>query len=125
MEEKLTLEQIAPYLPYNPFIWHLGTKTKSKLTIIYFNSDSYCNVRELLNEKSEWYKLILRPLNDYNKIDAILDEFSENTLRDFKKGLESGKIILPYEIAVLFFKNHIDLFNLIPQGLAVNMHELN
>jgi hypothetical protein len=84
-----------------------------------------------LNQAIEQFKLlpILRPLSDYKEINSPAMKDLNCDLSDQIRILELANkevsfYYLPYGIAQLLFEAHIDSFNLIPDGLAIDINSL-
>jgi|688.fasta_scaffold1425821_1 hypothetical protein len=124
----LTLEHLAPYLPFkieglNPFNEKnkiIGLKNET-----YFiengNTYAYGDIRDC--------RLILKPLSDFYDInapafiDTNFDISTQLVLVDLcsKKQHYSG---VRYSDMQEFLREHIDIFNLIEQDLAVSIHDV-
>lgn len=120
---KLTLEHLAPYLPYNLQILNGWRDIK---TLNYSHLDDEGNgfinhVMPILEPISsitlEWFQ---------NNIDEGIEDFRINCEPDHNHfSVEvCDKILgwsaLSYEEYQLFFKHHIDVFGLIDRGLAID-----
>ncbi len=109
--EKLTLKELAPYLPYRlqvqdiayPSIFIMGVDT---IELPYF--------------QTEYYKPILRPLSDLR-----LEHAKNCQYHSLKRFLE---VIKAQRIEVMFWddllNNHYDVFGLIEKGLAIDINTL-
>lgn len=122
---KLTIKEIVPYLPYGLKV--LLGKNKRDLTAISLDSPfvfvtDYVGSREKQMAGIENVKPILRPLSDYKKFEDILDEMSDF---DHISIEECRMDLLPYSVILKMFENHIDVFYLIPDGLAIDINTLN
>ena len=117
---KLTIEHLSGYLPYRVMMWN--GKVARPLKRIHLNGvlqigNDYPFISAMFN------KPILIPLEKCyswsSEMMAIkMDYPDKKKLERFAK----GKIKLddlPYDLVQICFKHHIDIFNLIPQGLAV------
>jgi hypothetical protein len=111
---KLEIKHLAGYLPYDLKVSDIDTLNYGT---------GIGGIDHILTTKNEKYKPRLIPLQKCyswsSEMMAIKIDYPD------KKKLEriaKGKIKLedlPYRIIQICFKNHIDIFNLIPQGLAV------
>jgi len=72
---------------------------------------------------TEKFKPILHPLSDYEKFDEIVLEMSNYDMSIIDENPDMVKR-LPYDIIELMFKNHIDIYGLIKEGLAININNL-
>jgi hypothetical protein len=70
------------------------------------------------------FKPILRPLSDYEKFEQIVAEMTCYEMGMIDENANHSKMI-SYLTVELMFKYHIDVFNLIPQGLAIDINTLN
>lgn len=109
--EKLELKHLAPYLPYKLNLERINYKNErfKKLTAY-----DLCPDGEIDNIKP-----ILRPIEDlYNeKTDfgiKIVHYFN------FKTNVKLDYRNFPYHVMEQLFKNHFDVFGLIPKGLAIS-----
>ncbi|MCL7987674.1 hypothetical protein M8998_06965 [Sphingobacterium sp. lm-10] len=137
--DKLTLEHLAPYLPY-------GLKVKAvlgirKLKRLEIGTDHFFGITYFQDSKKITLphikcKPILRPLSD-----LTIDWFKENIDQDlegFRINCEPDKnhfsvevcdkvigwTAISYEEYRLFFKDNIDVFGLIDAGLAIDINTL-
>jgi hypothetical protein len=132
----LTLEHLAPYLPYGLKMIFEGKKgrivevtglrvagiNEKTSKLIYFSS-----ISETLSIR--YFKPILRPLSDFYDInapafiDTNFDISTQLVLVDLcsKKQHYSG---VRYSDMQEFLREHIDFFNLIEQDLAVSIHDV-
>lgn len=65
-------------------------------------------------------ELVLKPLKEFRNIPEILDEFSASSLEQFEEFVVNTSLRglnylqwVPFDIAKLCFKHHLDLFNLL------------
>lgn len=130
--EKLTIEHLAPYLPY-------GVKAKTKRSeFIVVGAHDYTIFGDNENgEMEEYYedvKPILRPLSDLTKeiehsgerfapVDWIREnlDYDEYSIDYYINHTER----LPYEIVQKLFEWHFDVSRLIEKGLAIDINTLN
>lgn len=149
---KLELKHLAPYLPYElkgvvknyeykeTYIDNLDTISfyDKVLTFTGVSSDVYLD-----NTESGEFKPILRPLSDLTKeeLSILFGYHSEDCIVDFEIITtpfdEFGYIeyelfgvghistcIAGYNDLQKLFKKHYDIFNLIPQNLAIDINTL-
>ncbi|RYD77408.1 MAG: hypothetical protein EOP55_09380 [Sphingobacteriales bacterium] len=110
---KLTLEELAPYLPYNLLI-----STPLWVT----------DIRELTTENfdrvtSFWNtKAILRPIDEIS-----LDEVIEHT-DDHDEIMQAFKddtlLYVRHDLFIILVKNHFDVFGLIEKDLAIDINSI-
>lgn len=140
MEAHLKIEHLAPYLPYRLKMRCIEDKTNHILTIAHQTYDlSTVGLYPIL--KGDFYKKfkpILRPLSEfeYDHIVQIKEHLRIGQWCDyydtyfdawFDDIANIDKLVLqcPYEIMQFFLKCHFDIFNLIPQGLAISINDIN
>jgi hypothetical protein len=80
-------------------------------------------ILERINVKLSDIKPILRPLSNYEDIDEILNEMNDYEIIMIEDNPDLIKR-LSYDVIELMFKNHIDIFGLIPKGLAIDKNTL-
>lgn len=126
---KLEIKHLAPYLPYG-----LKAKFKAKNkktcrkyvigTVSVMYSDCSICCYDTVNSTPDNFKPILRPLSDYTDINSdamnslncdMLDQIQISEFASKKISLSSVSVGV-FEICV---SNHIDVFGLIDQGLAL------
>lgn len=131
--KQLTIAHLAPYLPYglevlddDNVLWKLqALYSNAEVAIVENDYNAGCYEKGF-----EEIKPILKPLIEIKKILEIMDEFSEYSWNTFENTffLEvqclNWKDFVTYEIAELCFKHHLDLFNLIKGGLAIDYNSL-
>ena len=125
---KLELKHLAPYLPYAVHLmneygrWHNTTLNRS------------LSLFDMLEMKP-----ILRPVSDLDiLIETCFNHISHATKEEqflidlfCYENISTDECIsdldltkLPYECVDYFFENHYDFFDLIPQGLAISIHDV-
>jgi len=126
--DKLELKYIAPYLPYKLSIQH-GDKSKvmnmGKGSSVYWIG---------ISAVIDWYnsemlskpKPILRPMSDFwdtskSWMQQVRD--IDNSI-EFWSGEFDNPCHLPYVCFELLIRNHFDVFDLIGQGLAIDINTL-
>ena len=116
--EKLELKHLAPYLPY-------GLKCTDKGAVVEITVHNFdMSIIAMRNE----FKPILRPLSDIKNFEDIMDEFSVRSFEAFENhffDIALGRSLncfdnVNYTIVELCFKHHLDIFGLIPKGLAIS-----
>lgn len=130
--KKLTIEQLAPYLPYglkvleefdvnDPQIREVTGISNSTITT---NLQRYpfrqvCNIDDI--------KPILRPLSDLT--DEYLSELNLDVADEIElREVKDGKMLtgyLPHLLHELLISKHFDLFDLINSGLAIDINTLS
>ena len=112
--EKLELKHLAPYLPY---------ELKGKDI-----QEGFDGIREMNIKTIDYFlhnvKPILRPLSDltngkYYKCLEVL--YSEEKI---KRILNEHWCHWEYKVLILCFEEHIDVFGLIPKGLAISYSDV-
>jgi len=130
---ELELKHIAPYLPYGIKMYFEKSGRIELLTGIQLSihSDHYTfNFTDKWIDPNIWnYKLILRPLSDYDNINlfAVIDLNCDLTNQIELESYATNKIglsDLSYLTVELCFQNHIDIFRLIDAGLAIDINTL-
>jgi hypothetical protein len=130
---KLELKHIAPYLPYD-------IKVEFELN---YHSDyipnetkdyEYKGICVLHQVDFEWisefktYKPILRPLSDLTKeiqIGEYFMTFKEHLQRMFPaESMHTNIATWSYRVVSLLFEWHFDVFQLIPNGLAIDINTI-
>lgn len=152
MENKLTLEHLAPYLPYGLKLYHVGYKAKHILDTsikegVYDREMSAVTLTAMVNG-NEYLKPILHPLSDLTKeiehngekfvpIDYINGEFrleipNKIELQNWVKNISIHFVLAEwvgiedlYKLFKLLFQWHFDVFGLINKGLAIDINTLN
>lgn len=112
--EKLTLEHLAPYLPYDLRIKD-GTSE--------FTMDG-----SFLHQAIEYpllykdFKPILTPLEDFIGSEADKEIFGKGTYNMDSK-INYKECLYYWEVQILL-KHHFDIFGLLERGLAVSIHDI-
>lgn len=139
--DKLTLKELAPYLPYKLRVqgshWvgdllgirHTKKKDGTEIQGAFIQADSY-NYEFAIPLHT--FKPILRPLPDLTKESGIKDEDLtefEKTLKDPWKGAVALVQIAnasewTYSDVERMFKRHYDVFGLIKKGLAIDINTI-
>jgi hypothetical protein len=109
-----------------------GYKTEKKIFrvtgINNNNNIKIDNISGFYNIKA--FKLILRPLSEYNQIEEINERFSKYDKEQFENaffifgGCNNRLDFINYTQAQLMFKYHLDIFGLIDKGLAIDIKTL-
>jgi len=134
--EKLTIEHVAPYLPYVLFGTFLGTKDiVTKIELEHKIISSLNNGNVLIND----FKPILHPLSDLkyeirvtgkkavvaNKLAMINYGFAGHhppTGDQIKEKIKNGT--LTFNDSKILFEWHFDVFRLIEKRLAIDINTL-
>jgi len=125
--ERLELKHLAPYLPYGLMIncdFKDGDVWACKLEGI--------SVDEAFLEGADWsykdntdFKPILRPMSDLTEGNWCRESgYAGRYIDDVADGNEELQY-LSYNLCLFLFKNHFDVFGLIPAGLAIDINTLN
>lgn len=123
---ELEIKHIAPYLPYGLKVIKIKDNIKQSVYSASFRGVYFIDSRASLYRFSE-IKPILLPLERLNefKVELALLGYQidgngmDNIIQDIKDGRAE------YDIMQLCFEKHIDVFNLIPSGLAIDKTTLN
>jgi len=126
---KLELKHLAPYLPFELKLYlpvHDTTHLMRSLSLIFINREIY--YRDI--------KPILRPLSDLTKeiehngerfvpTDRLYFDFDRHGLNGFDfQDIEKTPLEYPFNIVIQLFEWNFDVFNLIEQGLAIDINTL-
>ena len=135
MENTLTLEHVSAYLPYKlkayqtVFTQVKGGKDKATKEIRIVNSTTIYNFFQLGKYKAhEHVKPILRPLSDltkeieHNGVKFVTKDFIHYTYPSEMIGLNPAT--WSYRVLIKLFELHFDVFNLIPQNLAIDINTI-
>jgi hypothetical protein len=129
--KKLEQKHIAPYFPYKvkaifPETNKKGCKKYVIGTIGYLFSNCSIGCYDTVNAYPDKFKLLLKPLDRYKDINSqaftdlncdLTDQINISNLACQNIGLSS----FPYTTAEICFQNHIDIFGLIDQNLAISI----
>ena len=147
MKEKLTLEHLAPYLPYGLICIHKFSKMKNVPNplligsaaaparspilekeeerlppiygVVYYKKVQNRKGKYTIEEVLEYGKPILRPLSDL----MVGVDFTDLEIYELQtKGIWSKFSIAQWEAV---WRNHYDIFGLIEKGLAIDINTLN
>lgn len=145
--KELKLEHLAPYLPYDLKITHVGQPEVMYTMNTIINScfiGDHSNLDDEYNTKLYLIKPILRPLSDLTKeIEVNGKKFVPAEylwmcdIAEWKSFEIYGKIpdywdacmkVIPYETEYRtmqkLFKMHFDVFGLIEKGLAIDINDV-
>ena len=135
MKKELTIKELAPYLPYE-----LEVKGKMEDVIGIWKMSASDSIIDIPIGAIDGVHLkpLLRPLSSLTKeiehngykgslIEKIKDialsgQIAEELWPKLHWAItnpDSNKMNLPYWVCEILFENHIDVFNLIPSGLAI------
>jgi hypothetical protein len=126
---KLTIEHLAPYLPYG-----LKCKGKKIYKLIYSIEEAcdgdWCTILSTLNGKNKPILRSISSLFDNNKIVKVkMEELncSSKVVFELFYLFMKDKTIndISYETYIVMCKNHIDMFDLIKNNLAIDINTLN
>ena len=124
--EKLELKHLSPYLPYELKGRYYPTQNKSVGTVTID-----CETLHRFENELDKLKPILRPLDSVcdgmndetpNPCFDELDEGSKDCFRCLSD--QEALDVLPYSDMIILFKYHIDVFGLIPKGLAIDINTI-
>jgi len=129
----ITLAQWCAYLPYGitvqaDQIWE-GYQTK---LVESNHTNSFNNGFTLSSAKEYNAKPLLRPMNDDINVSAVMQVYRSaydrkdlvwnSKLSLFVSQIDGARLpiyCIPYDVVQAFLAAHYDIFNLIPQGLAL------
>lgn len=115
---------LAPYLPYSVKIEHPTLMIgKRKISELYSIKELHIEIQHRMYVEISQCKLILKPLTDYSEILEITDEMNDYEIQMIEDNPDMIKR-LGYDVIEKMLKHHIDIFGLIPQGLAVSIHDV-
>ena len=130
--KKLEYKFISPYLPFELRFQHQETKKEDVMTMVHVDN-------EIMLKNQNWYVgletrnwfPILRPLSDLtDPIEELGGCMEVETLQCrelYQQMVKIGEIqisFIPYQIMTYLFENHYDVFELIPEGLAIDINTL-
>lgn len=134
-QEKITLEEICAYLPYGVKVQHTFYGERNEVFID--TIESVCSESLSFEIGRDYYfkdpepdsdiKLILHPLEsifekeDFKGLELNISDLQYMSI--FNKNYPC-KEILRYNQMQLLFKHHIDVFNLIGRGLAIDVNTI-
>lgn len=118
--KELKLEHLCGYLPYDLASYKVfeGIVSIRPVTLHNIMLFIYGDINS---------KILLNPIKEIFNITEIMDLFSDDTLEAFKNRLIGFDDVTEYisgKQLLLCYKNHIDVYNLIGQGLALNKKDL-
>ncbi|RZL97274.1 MAG: hypothetical protein EOO88_62700 [Pedobacter sp.] len=139
--EKLTLEYLAPYLPYKLVLGLTNSHAPIICTGLTIHEDGIMahHKKGSVNVSLEkWYKPILRPMSDLLKVIShngkkiCLVEWLEDfycTLDLHEQAIRLTNDIrwvnqCDYMLIVHLIEHHFDVFGLIEKGLAISIHDV-
>ena len=125
--EKLELTHLAHYLPYGLIMEYNGNENAEiKVALINLTDRFYSIPTAILSN----FKPILRPLSDYSDLsgnamnDLNCDVSNQITINEYATGyIGIGQV--DYETILIMAENHIDMFKLIPNNLAIDIKTLS
>lgn len=118
---KLTIKELAPYLPYGVKVEYNMNFSIRELTGIDSLEEIYLQTKD--GDSSFWYEIhgfkpILRPLADL----MVGVDFNEETIHKIQcKGIWAELSLSQWETV---FQFHYDIFGLIEQNLAIDIKEV-
>ena len=121
---ELELKHLAGYLPYGLYFMYDAEPSEYLMLGLTDKAIKLDEVTESLTPAwvgyNDYFKPILRPLSDLTAGYFSAWFVSE---KRFHKQLANGD--LPYIIINELYEDHFDVHNLIENGLAININELN
>jgi hypothetical protein len=142
---ELEIKHLAPYLPYGLKLQYVVREKVEKTGVLqsishrdFETHPTRVSIEGLYNEEHIWmFKPILRPLSDLNNEIVINGEKHqmwllingqkalENVGIENMNGYQYSILELSYNKIQTILKFHFDIFNLIGQGLAVDINTIN
>lgn len=124
---KLEMKHLAPYLPYELTCVDGGGNIFYAAHFTPNGQHRLVNIGELLFNKSyiikePKYRLILRPLSDLKKSGVDFGEYYNENITELNKEAIYGTC--EYNVMQKLLENHFDVFGLIPNGLAVDVNDI-
>ena len=116
--KELTLEHLSAHLPYGIDVVNAyGNVVKN------ISPNTFIGEYNVFIGLDKDCKLILRPLSDlYKEENSIGGAIAMRTYNMLKRG--HNVYTLSFGIVSDLCKYHYDVFNLIPQGLAISIHDI-
>jgi hypothetical protein len=119
----ITKYELAPYLPYELKVKN-GDKVETLNNIhaieTYMGASWYCKSSEGTFFGLKSVIPLLKPLHLFKDIEEITDEMTIREIESISDGFNVLDIT-NYRAVSLMFKHHIDVFNLINKGLAIDV----
>lgn len=143
--EKLTIEHLAPYLPYgltvlfNNEVYEVRGMDDVELALINIGWVPIENAKPILRPLSDLHLIFndfvnVMPYGDEYKSHLFLDEIKHTEKTDLFiiKSTVCSELIInksqpltaPYLAIQVMLKNHFDVFDLISQGLAIDINTI-
>jgi hypothetical protein len=125
---ELELKHLAAYWPYKlkcQYIYSGNIGTISNIYTIgscYDNDDIKISIDFYEAEHIWMFKPILRPLSDLTKEELINQGFSHHI--DYLTHEKQDPLKAPYDMVQYLLSQHYDIFNLIPNNLAIDINTL-
>lgn len=130
----IKIEEIVPYLPYGlhwqrfidkPFVGEPRFVTIPNPRILIEHDSTF----EVMKSAMEYYDLeflkpILRPLSDTKKIEFRKLMLVLHSPKKIDNLLKESPINWSYQLLIMCFELHIDVFGLIDRGLAIDINTL-
>lgn len=128
MKDTLQLNEIAGYLPYGlKFLPTHFNNEKKTYELSYIGSRITDDSGFGINGYGSFFiKPILRPISEWRSLEdgtQFLTPYT-HSLVDADGGLEGNIMSIPYTDFVWLLSEHLDVFNLIGRGLAIDKNTL-
>lgn len=117
---ELKLKHLTSYIPYKVNIFDISNGIQTFEACYEFKTS---NINRVLNTMKETEKIVLTPLSEYKSFPEIIDEMSEYEIQMIDENPDMVNR-LPYDVIELMFKNHIDIFGLIKNELAIDKNTI-
>lgn len=125
--KKLESKHLVPYLPYNLKceVLNIGKEKEIGEMIAVYNDGSACFGNIVESEKGfEYIKPILFPITELGLFSNGLKHLGYRTgkdaVSDIISDIENG--VAEFKVMEMCFQEHIDVFGLIKQGLAIDIN---
>lgn len=132
--EKLTIEHLAAYLPYELKVWFNTSQ------IVKTHSMSAAGISDVLRYTTNYKPILRRPENVSKEelIESGLDrlmvtgickynitrEYSDDDINRYDIHHFGKDTDIPYDVIKVLFSLHVDVFGLIEAGLAIDINAL-
>ena|SRR5690554_3589173 len=127
MEKKLTLREIAPYLPYGLEVIYTHTGERGNIKNLYdieYYDDIKIGINWMDGEHIWMFKPILRPLSDLTKHECYT-ALSYNLRFNIDILGFPNYLDLKVNDYNILLENHFDVFGIIEKNLAIDINTLN
>jgi hypothetical protein len=121
-DNKIKLEELAPYLPYGLN----GQFLLSDVISLRVEKDEI-RLKKLTPDNVKFFELYCKPI--LRPIEDLYNEETDCGIKivhyfNFKTNVKLDCRNFPYHVVEQLFKNHFDVFGLIDKGLAISYNDL-